>query len=243
VSVSRLRLLGGFGLQSSSAPVELSLGTQRLLAFLALRGRSHRYVVAGTLWPEVPEGQALASLRTGVWRTNRTLPGLVQADGPELELSHKTTIDSREQEAFTTGLLREHREDEEWLDAGIDCLWCSELLPGWYDDWVVFERERLNQLRLHALERSARVMIRRHRLDVALHLALEAVRAEPLRESATAALMEVYLSEGNVVDALHRYEDYRALLVRELHVEPSPGLTELLPLPSRVDTRVTAHGI
>ena len=243
MSDPRLQLLGGFRLLAASAPLDLSLGTQRLLAFLGVHGRSHRSVVAGTLWPEVPEDQALASLRTGVWRMNKMLPGLVQAAGPELALSGAARVDSREQEAFTTDLLREHRQDDEWLDAGIDCLWRGELLPGWYEDWVVFERERLSQLRLHALEASTYVMIGRHRLDTALHLALEAVRAEPLRESATAALMAVFLSEGNVVDARHQYDVFRRLLVRELGVEPSPRLAELLPLPCRVDTMVTAHHV
>ena len=27
-----------------------------------------------------------------------------------------------------------------------------DLLPGWYDDWVIFERERIRQWLLHALE-------------------------------------------------------------------------------------------
>ena len=65
-------------------------------------------------------------------------------------------------------------------------------------------------------------MTRLHDLPAALHLALEAVRAEPLRESANARLIEVYLAEGNVCDALRQYDAFRALLQRELGLEPSP---------------------
>ena len=65
------------------------------------------------------------------------------------------------------------------LSEQLGCLWPSDLLPGWYDEWVVDERELLRQLRLHALERAAEVFIRERRLDLALTLALEAVRAEP----------------------------------------------------------------
>jgi DNA-binding SARP family transcriptional activator len=243
MSTSRLRLLGGFGVESAGAPLVLGSGGQRLLAFLALHGRCHRCLIAGALWPEVSEEKALASLRTEVWRMKKTVHGMVQTDGPVLGLSEATSVDSREQEAFATGLLREHREDAEWLEAGIDCLWHGELLPGWYEDWVLLERERLRQLRLHALETSTWQMIRRHRLDIALHLALEAVRLAPLRESATAALMAVYLSEGNVVDARDQYGTFRALLVRELGVEPSPRLAQLLPLRCRVDTTVTEYHV
>jgi hypothetical protein len=31
----------------------------------------------------------------------------------------------------------------------------GELLPDWQDDWLIVDRERLRQLRLHALERLA----------------------------------------------------------------------------------------
>ena len=36
-----------------------------------------------------------------------------------------------------------------------------ELLPGWYDDWVIFERERIRQQLLHALEILSRRLVSR----------------------------------------------------------------------------------
>jgi DNA-binding SARP family transcriptional activator len=206
---------------------------QRLLAFLAIKGPAHRCVVAGTLWPEVPEAQALASLRTGMWRMNRLLPGVILTEGVQIAMPQTLSVDSREQEVFATRLLRDHVDDEQWIDEGIDNLWHGELLPGWYDDWVVFERERLNQLRLHALEHTAALLTRRKHLDVALQLALEAVRAEPLRESANAVLMSVFLAEGNVSDAIHQYDVFRDLLKRELGLDPSESLGRLVPRPRR----------
>lgn len=229
----RLQLLEGFALESLGAPVDVPVGMQRLLAFLALRGPAHRCVVAGTLWPEVPEAQALASLRTGMWRMNRMVPGVVRVEGSLLAMTATMTVDSREQEGFATRLLRDHVEDEQWISAGLDILWHGELLPGWYDDWVVFERERLNQLRLHAMERTAALLTHRRELDTALQLALEAVRVEPLRETATAVLMSVYLAEGNVSDAIHQYAVFEDLLKRELGLDPSPTLRELVPQPRR----------
>jgi DNA-binding SARP family transcriptional activator len=226
---THLRLLEGFALQQDHASVELPRGTQRLIALLALRGPSHRCVVAGTLWPEVPESQALASLRTGIWRVNRKLPGCIVCDGPGVATSQSMSVDSLEQERVSLELLREHVDDAEWITQRLEILWRSELLPGWYDDWVIFERERLSALRLHALEHAAVVLTRRGLLGAALQLALEAVRAEPLRETANAALIRVYLAEGNVSDAVHHYEMFRRFLQRELGVEPSQALEELLP--------------
>lgn len=229
MDVIRLRLLGGFACEASGSSVELPFGMQRLLAFLVLRGPSHRCLVAGSLWPEVRESQALASLRTGVWRVNAILPGALIAKRDALGMSGSTQVDTQQQETFATALLRDHLDDPEVISASLPTLLTGELLPGWYDDWVVFERERQSQLRLHALESTARLLTRHNQLDAALQLALEAVRAEPLRETANAVLMSVYLAEGNVSDAIRQYTVFRELLRRELGLEPSPKLAQLLP--------------
>jgi DNA-binding SARP family transcriptional activator len=231
----RLCLLGGFACELSGNAIDLPFGMQRLVAFLGLRGSSHRCMVAGSLWPEVPEGQALASLRTTVWRLNRVVPEILQSHGAALCVASDTWVDSHLQERFANRVLATQAADGRWFDEGLQTLCLRELLPGWYDDWVVFERERLNQLRLHALERTARLLIGRNNLDTALRLALEAVRAEPLRETANAVLMSVYLAEGNPSDAIHQYQTFRERLRTELGLEPSPRLTRLLPgQPSRV---------
>ena len=227
--VTRLDLLGRFALECDSDSIGVPVGVQRLLAFLALRGPCNRHNVAGTLWPEVTDAQALASLRTCVWRLNKALPGLMDPCGPALALSDFVEVDSQEQEAFASALLNHERDDLEWLTAHLPLLRGGELLPGWYDDWVILERERLNQLRLHALELAATRLTQCHELDLALLLALEAVRTEPLRETANAALMSVYLAEGNVSDAVHQYDVFRDVLQRELALEPSPQLARLLP--------------
>lgn len=233
MDVARLQLLDGFALESGGARLDVPVGIQHLIAFVALTGPTHRCLVAGTLWRDVPEAQAQASLRTGIWRTNRLVPDLVRVDGDQLSLATSMTVDSCQQESFATKLLGHPSGDEPWIDEAIETLWRGELLPGWYEDWVVFERERLAQLRLHALERMASLLTRRLDLDTALRLALAAVRTEPLRETANAVLMSVYVAEGNVSDAVHQYEVFTDLLRRELGLDPSPSLAALLPVPLR----------
>jgi len=236
VVLAQLQLLGRFSFEYAGVPVTLPTALQRLVAFLALRGPSHRCVIAGTLWPDVSEDHALGRLRTSLWRMNRLGPGLLTAGGASVGINDATDVDSRQQEEFATGMLRGCVEDGHVLD-GLSALWGGGLLPGWYDDWVLFERERLHQLRLHALDRAAAELLRMGRLHLALQAALEAVRGEPLRESSNAVLISVYLAEGNVVDALHQYDVFRSLLERELGVVPSPRLESLLqqarPVPLR----------
>ncbi|XUL93960.1 AfsR/SARP family transcriptional regulator [Streptomyces galilaeus] len=105
----------------------------------------------------------------------------------------------------------------------------GELLPGWDEDWVLFERERLRQLRLHALDAVAHQLLGQGMHALALEAALESVRAEPLRESAHRAVVAVHLAEYNVLEAARHYRAFRALLRDELGIEPSPALTSMLP--------------
>ncbi|HZC53880.1 MAG TPA: bacterial transcriptional activator domain-containing protein [Mycobacterium sp.] len=108
-----------------------------------------------------------------------------------------------------------------WLRTG-------DLLPGWYDDWVVIEQERLRQLKLHGLEASARRLAADGRYGEALELAFEAVRLEPLRESAHRAVIDALLAEGNVSDALGHYRRFCAQLAAELGVAPSARLVAVM---------------
>ena len=75
------------------------------------------------------------------------------------------------------------------------------------------------------------------RFGDAVAAALAAVRAEPLRESATAALIRVHLAEGNQSEALRAFQRYEALLASELGVDPTPALRTLLPDARRVTRR------
>ena len=88
-----LVLLGGFTLTEGGAPVEVPGAVQRLVAWLALRGRAHRVTVAGVLWPDHPEARAMANLRNAVWRLHRVAPGLVDSHREWLALADDVEVD------------------------------------------------------------------------------------------------------------------------------------------------------
>nr|WP_308355048.1 bacterial transcriptional activator domain-containing protein [Streptomyces sp. MUM 203J] len=104
----------------------------------------------------------------------------------------------------------------------------GELLPGWDEDWVLLERERLRQLRLHALDALAHSLVREGRHALALETALTSVRTEPLRESAHRAVVAAHLAEGNVHEAVSHYVAFQHLLDEELGVPPSALFARLL---------------
>jgi hypothetical protein len=84
----RLSLLDGFVLPE---------GSQRLLAFPALKGRPiRRPVVAGTLWPVATEDHASSNLRSALARLQRGARAAVKATTHEIGLSHEVTVDLRD---------------------------------------------------------------------------------------------------------------------------------------------------
>jgi len=85
----------------------------------------------------------------------------------------------------------------------------------------VVEAEEWRQLRLHALDTLAEALTAAGRYADATGAALAAVKAEPLRETAHAVLIRVYLAEGNRAEALSAYEHYRKLLHEQLGVRPT----------------------
>jgi DNA-binding SARP family transcriptional activator len=114
----------------------------------------------------------------------------------------------------------------------------TDLLPGWYDEWLEPERQRLHQLRLHALETAASEHLARDRPGQALATALTALRTDPLRESTHRLVVRIHLAEGNVGEALQQYHACRQLLHAEMGVAPSAALAELVAPYLRVRRRV-----
>ncbi len=207
--------MGGFGLFLATGEVSMAESLQRLVAFLALRGPTPRAAVAGTLWPSTSDERALASLRTAVWRVRRVAPELVVQRSAALALGPGVHVDAV--------ALRGADEVDPVAGGAL-----PELLPGWYDDWVVMERERLRHRHLRALEVAASSAIDRGRPDAALDRALLAAAADPLRESAHRLVIRALLADGNVEAARRHLTFVRRLFQAHLGFGPSEQLTTLL---------------
>jgi DNA-binding SARP family transcriptional activator len=217
-----IRLMDGFELVCDGEPVPCPLTAQRLLAFLGLHDRPlQRLFVAGKLWTDSTEERALASLRSAIYRANRPIAALIRVVDSRLSLGAGVLVDVREASAHAHALI----EGEDECRAGP--LLDRELLPDWYDDWLIIERERFRQLRLHGLEALSRRLLEHRRYGEAAEAALSAIAGEPLRESAHRALIQVHLAEGNASEALRHFELFRRMLLDELGLAPSPQLVAL----------------
>lgn len=239
VGPTTLGLAGSFDLRHERRSVPLPVGAQRLIAFLALRGVVFKRVyVAGMLWVDYSQEAANANLRTTLWRLRRLPCALVDATPSHLSLSPGVDVDIRDKVSIARRLSADPTgcgddELEELVMTG-------ELLPDWYDDWVVIDRERFRQARLHALESACHAMIRERRYHKAIEVGLAAVSDEPLRESAHRAVMCAHLAEGNRSEALRQYDLCRRFLSEQLGFAPSPETERLRERCASGDDAVTA---
>lgn len=218
-AVPRLRVLGGFELLVGTQPVPLPKNAQRLLGFVAVR-RSNvlRSTVAGNLWPDSTQTRAQASLRTALWRLHQGHPRLVVSGQYAIRIHDQLDIDL--QAAIV--LARQVLDDDYDPAAALASVLNEDLLPDWDEDWVLLERERVREMRIHALESLSRHFTRTCNFAAAIDAAYAAIAGEPLRESSRSALIEAHLAEGNRAVAARELAAYRVLLGKELGLEPSP---------------------
>jgi DNA-binding SARP family transcriptional activator len=222
-----LELLHAFRLSRVGETIELPTPAQRLLAYLALRERPvNRVLVAGSLWLESAEDRAFGSLRSALWSLRHSCPELVESTRQQLRLAPGVLVDVGEavawaHDAITTSTEVTKSDFEAALAFG-------ELLPDWYEDWVLLERERLRQLSAHALESLCARLAAAGRHSDALELALLAVDREPLRESTHRIVIKAHIAEGNSSEALRHYDLFRRLLADRLGLPPSDQMETLI---------------
>jgi DNA-binding SARP family transcriptional activator len=222
-----LSLLSGFEVTRAGESVSLPMSAQRVVAYLALHEKPlQRVHVAGTLWVDAREDRAAASLRSALWRLRASGCELVDATPGHLCLSRAVTVDIR-QATDLAKRLTDHSNSCDVREAAM-LAYAGELLPDWYEDWVLLERERFRQRRLLALEALCERLAEGGDYAGAIEAGLAAVRDEPLRESSHRALIRAHLAEGNSSEALRQYGIFRGMLRNELGLDPSPRMEALL---------------
>lgn len=239
-----IQTFGTFGVLQGGTVLTLPLDVERLIAFLAVRPRRvPRSLVAATLWETGSDERVLGNLRSVLWRLRRKHPDLVAADKQTLSLAASVSTDVadviRRSDLLLNGAAGVDCTDETgppqsslaW-ESDDDLLdyrpFVTEFLPGWYDEWVLVERERYRQISLHSLEAIARCHIAARRFGAAIQVLMSCVALDDLRESPHRQLMAIHLAEGNRSDAIREYDDYAARLRDAIGIDPSSTMQELL---------------
>jgi predicted ATPase/DNA-binding SARP family transcriptional activator len=225
-----VRLLGPLEVAVGGRPVEFEGAKQRRL-FVALALRAPEAVPVDELveavWGDQPPDGRDQALQKQVSRlrarVGNQLPVRRRTTGYALEID-RDAIDSRRFER----LLERSRAGEPAELLNALALWRGPALADHrFDDFTQAEVERLEELRLEAIEeRVAADLARGQAVDLVGQL--RALVAEhPLRERLRGQLMLALYRSGRQADALEAMREGRRLLVDELGLEPGPELRKL----------------
>ncbi|HST62396.1 MAG TPA: bacterial transcriptional activator domain-containing protein [Longimicrobium sp.] len=232
----RIHLFGGLNVYRGEQPLP-GFPTQKsrgLFAFLAVNhGRSHsRSTLVGRFWGDSPESVARKNLRTDLWRIRSVLepqgvePGsclAVMQDEVALAtgVDHWLDIHAFE-DTLDEAAVRECGEARARLLRQAVDLYRGDLLEGVYDDWIIFERERLRLRYLDALERLIAHHDGRGEWTEAAAYAQRLLASDPLREHVHRAAIRCHLALGDRAAALRQFDTCARLLRQELDAEPAP---------------------
>ena len=238
----QVSVLGAFDFAAAdgSRPA-LAPGAQRLLAYLALRDDIvGRPTAAASLWPDASDERASSSLRAALSRLDAGTRDAVAVEHGTLGLAPAVAVDLRDSHDLAQRLLDD--DGRAGVDPHAMAALTRDVLPDWYDDWIAPDAHEWRRLRVAALEALSQRLVIEGRFAHAMLAAVSAVRVEPLRELAIAAVIRVHLAEGNRAEALCEFRRYRALVQRELGVEPTDELYELVGIaPAATRRRGDGH--
>src|SRR6266540_1578391 len=218
-----VHLLGKFDVRSDGKPITIaSRPAQSLFAYLILSaGTSHRREkLAGLLWPDSLEETARDNLRHALWRMRKALETasatrFLHAD--DVAISFKESSDY-----WLDATALEQLSDSAYADELIAVLseYQGELLPGFYDEWVVLEREHLYSIFEHHMARLMSLLQEEKRwLDI-LEWGERWIKLGQKPEPAYRALMLAHAAKGDMSKVAATYERCVKAL-KELVIEPS----------------------
>jgi DNA-binding SARP family transcriptional activator/predicted ATPase len=242
-----LSLLGPFQATLDGQPITSfkSNKVRALLAYLAVEAdRPHpREVLAGLLWPDWTDREALGNLRYALSDLRR-VTGDRTAEPPFLLITRDTlqfntasdfSLDLR---SFTdlaeTALTRpEGDEGLSELEEAIG-LYQGSFLEGFslpdaspFEEWALLTRERLARQMSSTLRHLAAAYEERGQYQQAQSFARRQLELDPWDETAHQQLMRTLALQGRRSAALAQYEACRRILAEELGVEPAQETTQL----------------
>ena len=230
----RIELFGGLCVKSSDRVLTRfrTHKTGALLAYLAYyRQQPHsREVLIELHWPEDASESGRHSLRMALSSLRRQLepPGVpsgavIIANRFSVQLNPAAvTTDVAGFGAALQSAAQAPSDTERvrYLAEAVE-LYRGELLLGYYEEWMLPEQRRLEELFFEALGRLITHLEGSGDLHRALDYARRGVSADPLREEAHRDLMRLYAAVGQHDAALQQFHELERLLKEKLGAAPS----------------------
>lgn len=241
----KVRLFGKFSVEKGNQRIEGfdSGKSQELFCYLLLhRDRHHnRETLAGLLWESNSTSQSKKYLRHALWQLQTILQDEVEPSDPPILIIEPDWI-------------RVNPEADLWLDVAqyeeiykkihglqgwqldadtvqamelAENLYSDDLLLGWYQDWALFERERLQNMLLSILDKLMVYCEAHGRYESGVSYGTRILSFDRARERTHQSLMRLHYLSGDRTAALRQYTRCEQALMEELGVDPSKRTREM----------------
>ncbi len=238
----RIYLFGGFLLERGGValPPIASRAGRSLFAYLVThRGRpQQRDLLAGSFWPDMPEGRARRRLSHTLWQIQDVVSDgqlshlAVTADTLAFDTAARYWLDIEEFDRSFKNADQARRSPGSTMAEAAALRSCVDLyrgdfLAGFFDDWVIADQDHYRQRYLTALSRLVDMTKAGGAYEEALTYARSLTHHDPLSESAHQEVMRICFLLGRTSEAVQQYERCRSMLAEELGAEPSSSTNEL----------------
>ncbi|MBN1401553.1 MAG: tetratricopeptide repeat protein [Anaerolineae bacterium] len=250
-----IALLGRFAVCLDGRPVTgfRSDKARALLAWLVMDSRRphRREALAGLLWPDYPERNALRSLSTALANVRQALHD-AETDPPWLLIDRQSVqFNLRSDHFLDVAVL--HSLPALWPDGAVDPniaseleralrLYRGELLQGFsfadcadLENWLSLQRERYRLRALYVCHRLADYALANHDYAHAEDYAQRGLQLDPWDERVHRALITALAMQGRRAAAVAQYEACQQVLATELGIEPESATTALCEVIRRGD--------
>lgn len=228
MSALQIRFLGTLEIRHADhlLPKPATLKSQSLLAYLIFHRNApqRRDHLSGLFWGDWPEEKARRSLSTALWHIRRCLPDemVILSNSETVQITPTSNIRLDVDDFLSLAA----QDDIANLQPAIE-LYRGEFLSGFYDDWVVDERYRLETIYCDTLTRLMVAYEARNDPQSALNTASKLLAQDPLREDGHRLVMRAYSKLGQRNAALIQYQRCQDEIKRELGTEPMPETRDL----------------
>lgn len=219
--------------------------TQRvkeLFAYLLLYRRPHlRESLITVLWGDTQPKKAKKYLRQTLWQLQAGLNDVIddeesrvlQVDAEWVQIDPQAGI-QLDVELFERAYLLSRGapgrelsvQQVQALQDAIE-LYQGDLLEGWYQDWCLFEQERLQNIYLVILDKLMGFCEAHYNYEKGIEYGMKVLQQDAARERTHRRLMRLYYLGNNRTAALRHYDRCVKALRSELSVEPAKRTVEL----------------
>jgi DNA-binding SARP family transcriptional activator len=216
---------------------------QELLTYLLLHRRQAlaREAIAATLWEDAASAQSKKNLRQALWHLQAVIDERGRTDEPPILVVEPDWVYVNpasgmwldvavfEQAVDHTRGIAGHDLDAPRAEALTEAadLYQGDLLEGCYEDWCLFERERLQNEYVAMLDKLMAWYQSLGRYELGLTYGERVLRINRAHERTHRGMMRMRYLDGDRTGAIQQFERCVSALDRELGVEPG---TETLAL-------------